>query len=156
VAGAALCGLIWVSNPLLAVILMIIIGAGKGALTPIAWGVMQEITPRFMVGRVLSLYTTGAMVAAIAGMTTFGWITQEFGERTSIVGIGLMLFATSLTAVGLSWWVHGYECASPVAAQAHGFLLNEKGGSVGRDYPYQRPVLCAGDISDDRWPHTGA
>ena len=84
VAGAALCGLIWVSNPLLAVILMIIIGAGKGALTPIAWGVMQEITPRFMVGRVLSLYTTGAMVAAIAGMTTFGWITQEFGERTSM------------------------------------------------------------------------
>jgi MFS family permease len=109
VAGAALCGLIWVSNPLLAVILMIIIGAGKGALTPIAWGVMQEITPRFMVGRVLSLYTTGAMVAAIAGMTTFGWITQEFGERTSIVGIGLMLFATSLTAVGLSWWVHDHQ-----------------------------------------------
>jgi MFS transporter, DHA3 family, macrolide efflux protein len=109
VAGAALCGLIWVSNPVLAFILMGIIGAGKGALTPIAWGVMQEITPRFMVGRVLSLYTTGAMVAAIAGMTTFGWITQEFGERTSIVGIGLMLFATSLTAVGLSRWVHEHQ-----------------------------------------------
>ena len=105
VAGTALCGLIWVSNPLLVVILMVIIGAGKGALTPIAWGVMQEITPGHMVGRVLSLYTTGAMAAAIAGMTTFGWITEEFGERTSVIGIGLMLFATSLTAVALSRWV---------------------------------------------------
>ncbi|MBU6482398.1 MAG: MFS transporter [Nitrospirae bacterium] len=104
VAGATLCGLIWVSDPLLVVILMVIIGAGKGALTPIAWGIMQEITPRYMVGRVLSLYTTGAMAAAVAGMTTFGWITEEFGERTSIIGIGLMLFATSLTAVGLSRW----------------------------------------------------
>ena len=59
VAGATLCGLIWVSDPLLVVILvilMVIIGAGTGALTPIAWGVMQEITPRYMVGRVLSLH----------------------------------------------------------------------------------------------------
>ena len=109
VAGAALCGLVWVSNPLLAVILMGIIGAGKGALTPIAWGIMQEITPGYMVGRVLSLYTTGAMAAAIAGITTFGWITQEFGERTSVIGIGLMLFATALTAVALSRWVDVHQ-----------------------------------------------
>jgi DHA3 family macrolide efflux protein-like MFS transporter len=62
-----------------------------------------------MVGRVLSLYTTGAMVAAIAGITTFGWITQEFGERTSVIGIGLMLFATALTAVALSRWVDVHQ-----------------------------------------------
>ena len=75
-------------------------------MTPIAWGVRQEITPGYMVDRVLSLYTSGAMAAAIAGMTTFGWITQEFGDRTSIIGIGLTLFATALTAVSLSRWVH--------------------------------------------------
>lgn len=109
VAGAALCGLVWVSNHLLAVILMGLIGGGKGALTPIAWGVMQEITPGHMIGRVLSLYTTGAMAAAIAGITTFGWITQEFGERTSVIGIGLMLFATALTAVALSRWVQAHQ-----------------------------------------------
>ncbi|HEX7765218.1 MAG TPA: MFS transporter [Nitrospira sp.] len=109
VAGAALCGLAWVSDRLLAVILMGIIGAGKGALTPIAWGVMQEITPGHMIGRVLSLYTAGAMAAAIAGMTTFGWITQEYGERTSVIGIGLMLFATAFTAVALSRWVHVHQ-----------------------------------------------
>jgi MFS family permease len=86
-----------------------IIGGGNGALTPIAWGVMQEVTPGYMVGRVLSLYTSGAMAAAIAGMTTFGWITQEFGERTSIIGIGLMLFATALTAVSLSRWAHVHQ-----------------------------------------------
>lgn len=109
VAGAALCGLAWVSDRLLAVMLMGIIGGGKGALTPIAWGVMQEITPGDMIGRVLSLYTAGAMAAAIAGMTTFGWITQEYGERTSVIGIGLMLFATAFTAVALSRWVHVHQ-----------------------------------------------
>jgi len=108
-AGAALCGLGLVSDRVLAVVLMGIIGAGQGALTPIAWGVMQEITPGHMVGRVLSLYTSGAMAAAIAGMTTFGWITEEFGERTSIIGIGLMLFATALTAVSLSRWVRVHQ-----------------------------------------------
>jgi len=115
VSGAALCGLVWVSNPLLAVILMGLIGAGKGALTPIAWGVLQEITPGHMVGRVLSVYTTGAMVAAIAGMMTFGWITQEFGEKASVIGIGLMLFATALTAVALSRWVR-YHHIMPASA----------------------------------------
>jgi MFS family permease len=108
VAGAAICALVWVSDHLLALILMGIIGWGKGALTPITWGVVQEITPGHMVGRVLSLYTAGAMAAAIAGITMFGWITQEVGERTSVIGIGLMLFATSLTAVALSRWVQAH------------------------------------------------
>lgn len=109
VAGAALCGLVLVSNHLFAVVLMGIIGGGEGALTPIAWGVMQEITPGHMVGRVLSVYTTGAMAAAIAGMITFGWITQEFGERTSVIGIGLMLFATALTAGALGRWAQVHQ-----------------------------------------------
>jgi MFS family permease len=109
VAGAALCGLVWVSDHLLAVLLMGLIGGGKGALTPITWGVMQEITPGNMVGRVLSLYTTGAMAAAIAGMLTFGWITQEFGERTSVLGIGFVLFAAALAAAALSRWVRAHQ-----------------------------------------------
>jgi len=109
VAGAAICGLVWASDLLLIVLLMVIIGVGKGALTPIAWGVVQEITPGYMIGRVLSIYTACAMAAAIGGMSTFGWITQEFGERASVSGIGLTLFATALTALALSHWIHGRQ-----------------------------------------------
>ena len=32
------------------------------------------------------------MTSAIAGMTIFGWVTQEFGERPSVFGIGVGLF----------------------------------------------------------------
>ena len=51
---------------------MIVIGGGMGAFTPIAWGIVQELTPRMMVGRVLGLYGTGAMTAAISGISMFG------------------------------------------------------------------------------------
>lgn len=108
ISGTALCALVWVSDRLLAALLMGIIGGGKGALTPIAWGVVQEMTPGHMVGRVLSLYTTGAMAAAITGMITFGWITQEFGERVSVTGIGLMLFVTACAAAAFSRWLRSH------------------------------------------------
>ena len=117
IAGAAICGLVWVSDHLLAIALMGIIGAGKGALTPIAWGVMQEITPGHMVGRVLALYTACAMTAAIVGISMFGWITQEFGESTSVIGIGIMLFATALTALALSHWVQRRQDTSRSAGR---------------------------------------
>jgi MFS family permease len=109
VAGAAVCGLVWDSNQFVAVVLMGIIGGGNGALTPIAWGVMQEITPGHMIGRVLSIYTACAMAAAVAGMSTFGWMTQEFGERASVIGIGVTLFATALAAVALSHWIQVHQ-----------------------------------------------
>ena len=32
------------------------------------------------------------MTSAIAGMTIFGWVTQEFGERPSVFGIGWVCF----------------------------------------------------------------
>jgi hypothetical protein len=35
------------------------------------------------------------MTAAIAGMTAFGWITEQVGERTSVMGIGLVLVSTA-------------------------------------------------------------
>ena len=114
VAGAAICGLVWASDQFVAIALMGIIGGGKGALTPIAWGVMQEVTPGHMIGRVLSIYTACAMTAAIAGMSMFGWVTQEFGEQASVIGIGLTLFATALTAALLSHWIQ----ARPIMAMS--------------------------------------
>jgi MFS transporter, DHA3 family, macrolide efflux protein len=99
ISGASLFGLAAAPNSLAAAVCMVVIGAGIGAFTPIAWGVLQEVSPERLVARVLTIYGTGAMTAAIAGMTTFGWITQQFGERASVVGIGVMLLATAVLVV---------------------------------------------------------
>lgn len=109
VSGAALCGLVWVFNRPAAGLLMVLVGIGAGTLTPIAWGVLQEIAPSHMIGRVLALYTTGAMTTAMAGMTFFGWVTQKFGERPSVIGIGLILFATATAAAAFSRWVQSHQ-----------------------------------------------
>ena len=69
VSGLAMLGLVWTTNRMVAALLMIIIGMGAGTLTPIAWGVIQEISPANLLGRVLAIYNLGAMASAIAGMT---------------------------------------------------------------------------------------
>lgn len=103
-SGAALCGLVWGFNRMGAGLLMTVIGIGAGTLTPIAWGVLQEIAPPNMIGRILALYSTGAMTTAMAGMTFFGWVTQEFGEKPGVLGIGLTLFATAAAVAVFSRW----------------------------------------------------
>ena len=105
VSGCAMVGLIWTSNRFIAALLMTVIGMGAGTLTPIAWGVLQEISPASLLGRVLAIYNLGAMTSAIAGMTLFGWTTQEFGERLSVVGIGVGFFLTALVAARVVRWV---------------------------------------------------
>lgn len=105
-SGAALWGLVWAEEFMTAALFMGLIGAGVGTLTPIAWGVLQEIAPGNMVGRVLAIYTTAAMTMAIAGMTAFGWITQHFGEAPGVIGIGVVMFATAFLAAALSRLVH--------------------------------------------------
>jgi MFS transporter, DHA3 family, macrolide efflux protein len=104
ISGAALCGLVWAFNQMAAALLMALIGIGAGTLTPIAWGVLQEMAPPNMIGRILALYSTGAMATAMAGMTFFGWVTQEFGEKPGVIGIGFTLFATALAVAALSRW----------------------------------------------------
>jgi MFS family permease len=105
ISGMALFGLIWTSNRLVAAFLMVIIGMGTGTLTPIAWGVLQEIAPASLLGRVLAIYNLGAMTSAIAGMTIFGWTTQEFGERPSVFGISVGLFLSALVAARVVRWI---------------------------------------------------
>jgi MFS family permease len=104
-SGCAMVGLIWTSNRMVAALLMMLIGMGAGTLTPIAWGVLQEISPASLLGRVLAIYNLGAMTSAIAGMTLFGWTTQELGERFSVVGIGVGFFLTAFVAARLVRWV---------------------------------------------------
>ncbi|HJU06751.1 MAG TPA: MFS transporter [Nitrospiraceae bacterium] len=103
--GVAVFSLLWISNRLWAAVLMTVIGAGIGVFTPIAWGILQELSPDHMVGRALTLYGTGAMAAAIAGMATFGWLTEQYGERASVIGIVLIMFATAAMAGGFSGWL---------------------------------------------------
>jgi len=104
VASAVAIGvLIWTNNLLLIGLLMIVIGGGMGAFTPIAWGIVQEITPGTLVGRVMSLYSTGAMAAAISGISLFGWVTERFGESIGVAGIGAMFLLTASLGGWLSW-----------------------------------------------------
>jgi MFS family permease len=105
-SGVGLLGLVWAEQFGTAAVFMGLIGAGVGTLTPIAWGVLQEITPVNMVGRVLAIYTTAAMSMAIAGMTVFGWIAQEFGEAAAVIGIGAVMFATAVLSLALSRLVY--------------------------------------------------
>jgi DHA3 family macrolide efflux protein-like MFS transporter len=102
-SGLAIGVLIWTKNLYLVSLLMIVIGGGMGAFTPIAWGIVQELTPRMMVGRVLGLYGTGAMTAAISGISLFGWVTERFGESTGVTGIGATFLLTASLGGWLSW-----------------------------------------------------
>lgn len=99
--------LIWTKDLLLVSFLMIAIGGGMGAFTPIAWGVVQELTPASMVGRILGLYSTGVMVAAISGISAFGWVTERFGESIGVSGIGATFFLTASLASWLSQSIRG-------------------------------------------------
>jgi len=101
VSGLAIGALVWTTDLYLVGLIMMMIGGGMGAFTPIAWGIVQELTPRMMVGRVLGLYGTGAMTAAISGITMFGQITERFGESAGIAGIGV----TFLLTASLGGWL---------------------------------------------------
>jgi hypothetical protein len=58
-----------------------------------------------MVGRTLSIYSTGAMAAAIGGMTGFGWVTQAAGVSISVLGIGGVLLLAGGMALAFGRWV---------------------------------------------------
>ena len=108
-------GLVLSSNRLVAAFLMCVIGMGAGTLTPIAWGVLQEIAPTSLLGRVLAIYNLGAMTSAIAGMTLFGWMTQEIGEHSSVIGIGIGFLLTAVVAGYVVRWVRSnWTGRSPV------------------------------------------
>jgi len=109
IAGASVASalgigvLVWTKDLFLVGLLMVVIGGGMGAFTPIAWGIVQELTAENFVGRVMSLYTTGAMTDAISGISLFGWVTERFGESTGIAGIGAAFLLTASLGGWLSW-----------------------------------------------------
>jgi MFS transporter, DHA3 family, macrolide efflux protein len=98
IGGAALCGLVWTHGLLMATLLVAIIGIGLGMWTPIAWSLIQEISPAHMVGRVMAIYTAIATAASMIGMTAFGWIIEAYNEQTGLIGIGIVLFIMAAVA----------------------------------------------------------
>jgi MFS transporter, DHA3 family, macrolide efflux protein len=100
VSGLVLLALVTTNQASSAAVLLMLLGAGLGVLTPVAWGVLQEVAPAHMLGRVLAFYTLGAMGAAMGGITLFGWITGQFGVPTAVVTIGAVMGCTGLSA----WW----------------------------------------------------
>ncbi|WP_447599939.1 MFS transporter [Nitrospira sp. Nam80] len=99
--GLSLCALIWTSNMAVATILVVLIGIGYGTWTPIAWGIIQELSPAHMIGRVMALYTAIATATSMAGMTFFGWLMEISNESVSLVGIGSVLL---VLAVLTAWF----------------------------------------------------
>lgn len=105
ISGLVLCGLIWTKHPMIIAVLLSLLGAGIGTLTPIAWGVLQERTPPHLLGRVLAFYTMGAMTAAMGGITFFGWVTGQFGESAAVIMIGMVMLGTAVMAGRFVHWL---------------------------------------------------
>lgn len=112
VGGVALCALVWASDIAVATVLVMVIGIGFGTWTPIAWGIIQEISPAHMVGRVMALYTAIATATSMAGMTFFGWLMEVSNESTSLIGIGIILFSLALCTA----WFRRRMTREPLAA----------------------------------------
>jgi MFS family permease len=87
-AGLAVVGLTWTESFGVASAYVVCIGIGLGTWTPIAWGIIQEVAPPGMVGRVMAVYTAMATATSMLGMSAFGWIAESFGSVVSIIGIG--------------------------------------------------------------------
>jgi DHA3 family macrolide efflux protein-like MFS transporter len=100
-AGLALVGLTWTDDLRLAAVLVGCIGIGFGTWTPIAWGIIQEVAPSGMVGRVMAVYTASATATSMLGMTVFGWVAESFGSVASIIGIGGVM---CVLAGGSAWF----------------------------------------------------
>jgi MFS family permease len=98
VSSLVLFAFVTVTHPTMAAALLILLGAGLGALTPVAWGVLQEVAPAHMLGRVLAFYTLGAMGAAMGGITFFGWVTGRFGVPSTVAAIGLVMGIAAVSA----------------------------------------------------------
>lgn len=100
-AGLSVIALTWTEDLRIAALLVACIGIGFGAWTPIAWGMIQEVAPPGMVGRVMAVYTAVATATSMLGMSVFGWVAEAFGSIASVLGIGGVMFAL---AWGSAWF----------------------------------------------------
>lgn len=103
--GVASFVLAGTTQPLIAIVLVAIIGAGLAAFTPIVWGMLQEMAPEQLRGRIFSIFNTGAMSASMVGMVAFGWTTDRLGPQISLFGMAAIFWVTA--AASLLLWKFG-------------------------------------------------
>lgn len=102
VGGVAVWSLKLFGNAALAAPLVIIIGGCIAVVTPIVWGLLQEITPHDMLARVFTTFSTGGMSAAMAGMLGFGWVVDQAGSGVGLLCIGMILLGAACVAAHFS------------------------------------------------------
>src|SRR4030095_8408959 len=95
VGGVAMCGLSLLTAPLIAGAVILIIGGRNALFMPSVWGALKEVTPRPLMGRVFTTFSTGSMAAGMAGMAGFGWAADTMGPHVSLLRIGAGLLGTA-------------------------------------------------------------
>jgi MFS family permease len=82
----------------IAALLIAVIGASSGLITPLVSATLQERTPKDLLARVFGVFNTGAMAFAMIGMTLFGWAADAFNPAISLAAIGTVkLTAAAIT-----------------------------------------------------------
>ncbi|MDF2458614.1 MAG: putative Permease, family [Nitrospira sp.] len=114
VGGLAMCGLSMLTAPLIAGALILIIGGSTALFMPIVWGVLQEVTPAPLLGRVFTTFSTGSMASAMAGMAGFGWAADTMGPHVSLLGIGFVLLCTACIAFLTCRRFPSRPCPAPI------------------------------------------
>lgn len=102
VGGMAVGALSAVEQPLVAAALVAVVGASTALFTPVAWAMLQEITPVGLLGRVFTTFSTGAMAAAMVGMAGFGWAADAFGPAHTLGAVAMVLLLTAVVTAGFS------------------------------------------------------
>src|SRR5215470_15356556 len=74
--GVAIGGLSLLHSPLVALVLVPLVGVSSALFTPLLWSLLQEMTPHPLLGRVMTMMNTAAMAASTVGMTACGWATE--------------------------------------------------------------------------------
>jgi MFS family permease len=95
VGAVAVCVLATMRAPVMAAFLIVVFGSSTAVFTPVAWAMLQELTPEHLLGRVFTTFSTGAMASAMVGMGGVGWATDVLGPAVSLGGIGLVLLGTA-------------------------------------------------------------
>ena len=116
VGGLAMCGLSLLTAPLIAAALILVIGGSTAMFMPIVWGVLQEVTPAPLLGRVFTTFSTGSMASAMAGMAGFGWAADTMGPHVSLLGIGLVLLGAACVAALSSRRIRRVSNTPPLSA----------------------------------------
>ena len=93
--GSFLSGLA-TSLPML-LLMQVIMGAGGGAMQPIAQAILFESFPKEKQGQAMAVYTLGVVLAPVVGPVLGGWITENYSWRwIFFINIPVGVFAVML------------------------------------------------------------